>query len=116
MKAFLIGLGITYVTCMTLRHITNIQKIKSENRMLKLLNDKANLEIKRLRNNNEQLKESNHFLRWQTDTGYFGSSDKEVVEAVKKLMIYSHPDKGICSTSDDFIKYKKLYERIRGGN
>ena len=41
--------------------------------------------------------------------------DKEIVDAIKKLMIYSHPDKGICSSSDDFIKYKKLYDRIKGG-
>lgn len=41
---------------------------------------------------------------------------EEIVEAVKKAMIYSHPDKGNCSTSDDFIKYKKIYDNLKGEN
>ena len=44
------------------------------------------------------------------------TTNKDVLEAVRKAMIYSHPDKGICSTSDDFIKYKKLYDTLKGDN
>lgn len=39
--------------------------------------------------------------------------DKELKEAFRKLMIYSHPDKGFCKNSDDFIKYKKIYDSFK---
>lgn len=34
-------------------------------------------------------------------------------EAFKKLMVYSHPDKGNCKDSSDFVKYKKIYDGIK---
>lgn len=39
--------------------------------------------------------------------------DNTLKEAFKKLMIYSHPDKGICKDSSDFVKYKEIYDKIR---
>lgn len=39
---------------------------------------------------------------------------KEVLkEAFKKLMIYSHPDKGNCKDTSDFIKYKDIYDKLK---
>lgn len=40
-------------------------------------------------------------------------SDEMLKEAFKKLMIYSHPDKGNCKDSSDFIKYKDIYDKIK---
>lgn len=116
MKTTIIVMGMGFACSITLRFLLYIDKIKTSNKILKLQNEKAALEIKRLRNSNKQLRETNSFLRWQIDSSSQINADKEIVEAIRKLMIYSHPDKGLCSTSDDFIKYKKLYERIRGGN
>lgn len=41
------------------------------------------------------------------------NSDKEILEAVRKAMIYSHPDKGLTDNHEDFIKYKKLYDELK---
>lgn len=39
--------------------------------------------------------------------------DKELKIAIKKLMIYSHPDKKLCKDSSDFIKYKEIYDKLK---
>lgn len=40
-------------------------------------------------------------------------SDKEVKEAVKFAMKFSHPDKGNCKTNDEFIKFRELYNKLK---
>lgn len=40
-----------------------------------------------------------------------GVLQPEICEAVKYAMVHSHPDNG--GKSDDFIKFKKLYQSIR---
>jgi len=40
-------------------------------------------------------------------------NDAELKAIIKKLMIYSHPDKGICKDSNDFIKYKEMYDKFK---
>ena len=39
--------------------------------------------------------------------------NKSVVKAIKKAMIYSHPDKGICINNDDFIEFRELYNKYK---
>ena len=34
-------------------------------------------------------------------------------EAAKKAMVYSHPDKTGQNTTDEFIKFKKLYDSLK---
>lgn len=38
------------------------------------------------------------------------NKDKVIIdEAIKKAMLYSHPDKGLCKDANDFIKFRELY-------
>lgn len=85
-----------------------IQKLKLDKKHLKLENGL-------FKEDNMQLRRLNSLLKMQLDNQISTDIDQDIVDAIRKLMIYSHPDKGICSSSDDFIKYKKLYDRIKGG-
>ena len=40
-------------------------------------------------------------------------SDPVMKEAAKKAMVYSHPDKTGQNTTDEFIKFKKLYDSLK---
>lgn len=40
--------------------------------------------------------------------------NSDIKDAVKFAMIHSHPDNG--GAQDDFIKYRKLYQEMIGGN
>ena len=37
----------------------------------------------------------------------------DIKEAIKMAMIYSHPDKGLNENTDQFIKFKKLYDTYK---
>jgi len=37
----------------------------------------------------------------------------DIRSALKFAMIYSHPDKGNCKDADEFIKFKKLYDKYK---
>lgn len=39
--------------------------------------------------------------------------NEEIKEAVKFAMIQSHPDKNNCKTSDEFIKFRELYNKLK---
>lgn len=39
--------------------------------------------------------------------------NEDVKEAVKFAMIQSHPDKNNCKTSDEFIKFRELYNKLK---
>lgn len=39
--------------------------------------------------------------------------NKDILKAIKKAVIYSHPDKGNCDNNEDFIKFKKLYDELK---
>lgn len=39
--------------------------------------------------------------------------NKDVIDAIRFAMIQSHPDKGICSNNDNFIKFRRLYNKIK---
>lgn len=43
--------------------------------------------------------------------GYIGTYDKNIEEAIRKAMIYSHPDKG--GNNEDFIRFKEIYDKYR---
>ena len=37
----------------------------------------------------------------------------EIKSALRFAMIHSHPDKGLCENTDQFIKFKKLYDTYK---
>lgn len=38
--------------------------------------------------------------------------NEDIKEAVKFAMIQSHPDKNNCKTSDEFIRFRELYNKL----
>lgn len=62
----------------------------------------------------QQLNNMNAFRNTYINRTNNGCASSDVIDAVKYAMIHSHPDNG--GTQEDFIKYRKLYKNISGGN
>lgn len=79
--------------------------------------------IKKLEDKNKELDQKNTELlmrlafqqttRFKVDTRPKSNYDKDVVEAVRFAMLQSHPDQP-NGNHDKFIKYKNLYEQMKG--
>lgn len=82
----------------------------SENSMLKAELLRKNEEIQ---SRNMYISSLKYQLMTRTSSSSIYSSD-DIKDAVKFAMIHSHPDNG--GTQEDFIKYRKLYKNISGGN
>lgn len=62
----------------------------------------------------DQLTTLNHcFLRLKEMQNLGGNAyNKDLIDAVKKGMVASHPDKG--GNVDDFTRFRKVYEELKG--
>lgn len=120
-------LGFFFIATLAFAEENEKLRKKIENRERWKKNNNNEIELNRLRYENEMLINENRRLRFlasnlEDKMMFYRSTqaqpeyDKDVVEAVRKAMIYSHPDKGNCSNSDDFIKYKKIYDKLKGDN
>lgn len=65
--------------------------------------------------NDGLINENNRLRRYIDDKKLNNKTNvnSDTKEAIKKAMIYSHPDKGMCRNGDDFIKFKKLYDEMK---
>ena len=52
-------------------------------------------------------------LRKKTTSTNFAANQEEILFAVKKAMMASHPDRG--GKKEDFIRINKLYNELKGG-
>lgn len=62
----------------------------------------------------DQITTLNHYLLRLKEMQNLGGNayNKDLMDAVKKGMIASHPDKG--GNADDFTRFRKVYENLKG--
>ena len=62
----------------------------------------------------DQITSLNHYLVRLKEMQNLGGNayNKDLMDAVKKGMIASHPDKG--GNADDFTRFRKVYENLKG--
>lgn len=94
-----------YIITITIIYMINIKQYKSEIRLYKEKEESYLLEIKNLKTSFNDL-----YLKY-FNTKDRNIVDKDIVDTVRYAMIRSHPDKG--GTSEDFQKYKKIYDKIK---
>ena len=62
----------------------------------------------------DQITTLNHYLIRLKEMQNLGGNayNKDLMDAVKKGMVASHPDKG--GNADDFTRFRKVYENLKG--
>lgn len=95
--------------------LTTRLKIYEDNEQyLKQKLDKTNSDLNRYIDMYQAEKARANIFRNMNKLDSINGLDNETLKiAFKKLMLYSHPDKGNCKDSGDFIKYRKLYEKFK---
>ena len=73
----------------------------------------ADRQVSLLMKANSRFKIENQNLKMRLSTTDRRVDDAIMKEAAKKAMIYSHPDKTGQNTTDEFIKFKKLYDSLK---
>lgn len=129
----LVIMGIIIAACFLINHIKKYKELKFDNMILKKqveeirnnfqmyrnISDCENGEIERLKSRNAELFMEN--MQFKSLIGVYRNVygngyknipkiPKDMVDTVRYAMKHAHPDNG--GNTEDFIKFKKVYEEI----